>query len=178
MLAEEHHPVAVVVERRAAATPWAEHVWVPVAVLPGETSAAPWTVLREDRGLTAFIAGRATVSFFSSETPNYKANLETGEPMLWVVLRHTGAAPGMELIAVLADPGEAEAMTTAGEDVIETVPMPGQIREALEDFVATHHVERGFFKRKRDRADPEALGQRRQVGRDRTGTRDGGGRDG
>jgi len=45
MLAEEHHPVAVVVERRTGVTPWAEHVWVPVAVLPGETAAAPWTVL-------------------------------------------------------------------------------------------------------------------------------------
>jgi hypothetical protein len=166
MLAEEHHPVAVVVERRAAATQWAEHVWVPVAVLPGETSAAPWTVLREEKGLTAYIAGQTRVSFFSSETPNYKANLETGAPMLWVVLRPSAAAPGMELVAVLADPGEAEAMTTAGEDVIETVPMPGQIREALEDFVAAHHVERGFFKRKRDKADPEALGQRRRVERD------------
>jgi hypothetical protein len=72
----------------------------------------------------------------------------------------------MELVAVLADPGEAEAMTTAGSDVIETVPMPGQIREALEAFVAAHHVERGFHKRKRDRADPESLGVRRRVARD------------
>jgi hypothetical protein len=166
MLAEEHHPVAVVVERRAATSQWAEHVWLPVAVLPGETAAAPWTVLREEQGLTAFIAGQARVSFFSSETPNYKANLETGAPVLWIVLRRAAAAPGMELVAVLADPGEAEAMTTAGDDVIETVPMPGQIREALEDFVAAHHVDRGFFKRKRDRADPDALGTRGRVGRD------------
>jgi len=166
MLAEEHHTVAVVVERRAASTPWAEHLWVPVAVLPGETAAAPWTVLREGRDLTAYIAGSARVSFFSSETPNYKANLESGAPVLWVVLRPCAEPPGMQLVAVLADPGEAEAMTTAGSDVIETVPMPGQIREALEDFVAAHHVERGFHKRRRDRADPEALGVRRRVGGD------------
>lgn len=166
MLAEEHHPVAVVVERRAPVTAWGEDVWQPVAVLPGETAAAPWTVLRAEKGLTAYIAGQTRVSFFSSETPNYKANLESGAPVLWVVLRPTASSPGMELVSVLADPGEAEAMTTAGRDVIETVPMPGQIREALEDFVAAHHVERGFFKRKRDRADPEALAQRRRVGRD------------
>jgi hypothetical protein len=166
MLAEAHHPVAVVVERRAATSPWQEHVWVPVAVLPGETAAAPWTVLRQEKGLTAFIAGQTLVSFFSSETPNYKANLETGEPVLWVVLRPCAREPGVELVTVLADPGEAEAMTTAGADIIETVPMPGQIREALEAFVAEHHQERGFFKRKRDRADPEALGTRRRVGRD------------
>ncbi len=166
MLAEEHHPVSVVVERRTATNQWADHVWVPVAVLPGETTAAAWTVLRETKALTAFIAGRATVSFFSSETPNYKANLETGAPVLWVVLRRCDEAPGMFLALVLADPGEAEAMITAGEDVIETVPMPGQIREALEDFVAAHHVERGFHKRKRDRADPDSLGIRRRAGRD------------
>ena len=166
MLAEEHHPVAVVVERRTGVTPWAEHVWVPVAVLPGETAAAPWTVLREEKGLTAFIAGSTRVSFFSSETPNYKANLETGAPLLWVVLRPSADPPGMALAAVLADPGEAEAMTGAGSDVIETVPMPGQIREALEAFVAAHHVERGFHKRRRDRADPDALAVRRRVGRD------------
>ncbi|QXM25807.1 DUF3305 domain-containing protein [Elioraea tepida] len=166
MLAEEHHPVAVVVERRAGSTPWAEDLWVPVAVLPGETAAAPWTVLRKEKGLTAYIAGSTTVSFFSSETPNYKSNLESGAPVLWVVLRPSSTPPGMELVAVLADPGEAEAMTTAGSDVIETVPMPGQIREALEAFVAAHHVERGFHKRKRDRADPESLGVRRRVARD------------
>lgn len=166
MLAEEHHAVAVVVERRAATSPWGDHVWVPVAVLPGETVAAPWTVLHGGADLTAFIAGRSVVSFFSSETPNYKSNLESGAPQLWVVLRRTATAPGMELVCVLADPGEAEAMVTAGEDVIETVPMPGQLREALEDFVAAHHVERAFFKRKRDRADPDALAPRRRVGRD------------
>jgi len=166
MLAEEHHEVAVVIERRTGVTAWSEHVWVPVAVLPGETAAAPWTVLREEKGLTAFIAGSTRVSFFSSETPNYKANLETGAPQLWVVLRACEAAPGMALVAVLADPGEAEAMSTAGADLIETVQMPGQLREALEDFVAAHHVERGFHKRMRDRADPEALGVRRRAGRD------------
>jgi hypothetical protein len=44
--------------------------------------------------------------------------------------------------------------------MVETVPMPEPIRTALEAFVAEHHVERPFFKRQRDRADPEALGRR------------------
>ena len=35
------------------------------------------------------------------------------------------------------------------------------VREALIDFVAEHHVEQQpFFKRKRDRADPESMGRR------------------
>ncbi len=35
--------------------------------------------------------------------------------------------------------------------------MPEPVRDALAAFVAEHHVERAFEKRKRDRADPEAL---------------------
>ena len=38
--------------------------------------------------------------------------------------------------------------------------MPPTIVERLSRFVATHHVERAFVKRQRDRADPEALAHR------------------
>jgi hypothetical protein len=44
--------------------------------------------------------------------------------------------------------------------MIEVVPMPPDIGETVAAFVAAHHVEREFVKRKRDRADPEALGRR------------------
>jgi hypothetical protein len=38
--------------------------------------------------------------------------------------------------------------------------MPVTIREQLAGFIAEHHVERVFVKRKRDRANVEALGRR------------------
>jgi hypothetical protein len=41
--------------------------------------------------------------------------------------------------------------------------MPESIREFLAAFVAEHHVEQPFFKRRRDRADPQALGRRGQI---------------
>ena len=47
-----------------------------------------------------------------------------------------------------------------GTDLVETVPMPDLIREAVAAFVAEHHVEQVFIKRKRDRADPQALARR------------------
>jgi hypothetical protein len=40
------------------------------------------------------------------------------------------------------------------------VAMPISMRETIAAFVAEHHVEREFVKRKRDRADPEALARR------------------
>ncbi len=51
-------------------------------------------------------------------------------------------------------------MTEAGSDLVETVPMPNAIRRMVAAFVAEHHVEQPFVKRKRDRADPEALARR------------------
>jgi hypothetical protein len=159
-------PVSVIVERRPASGPWIDHVWMPVAVLPAPTVAQPWTVLHRHDGVTAYIAGQAEVELNSSDTLGYKANLDTGRPMLWVVLRSCPEEPGMELHRVVVDATEAEALvTTVGSgDVIEPVPMPGPVREAIEAFVAEHHRDRGFFKRQRDRADPEALAVRPRAG--------------
>jgi hypothetical protein len=35
---------------------------------------------------------------------------------------------------------------------VEPVPMPAAIAEAINHFIAQHHVERPFFKRRRERA--------------------------
>lgn len=152
-------PVGVVVERRKAASPWIDFTWQPVAVLPGEPEAKPWSVLNVAQDTTTFYAGPAQIEFHAAETGNYRDNLAAG-PLLWVVLRPTGGEPPYNVMRVTADPSEGEGFTAAGDDMVETVPMPEPIRTALEAFVAEHHVERPFFKRQRDRADPEALGRR------------------
>jgi hypothetical protein len=41
--------------------------------------------------------------------------------------------------------------------------MPASVRAIMEAFVAEHHVEQPFVKRKRDRADPEALAPRSPI---------------
>ena len=45
--------------------------------------------------------------------------------------------------------------------------MPEAVRAVLDAFVSEHHVEQTFYKRKRDRADPEALGRRAPSGQGR-----------
>lgn len=152
-------PVGVVVERRKAASQWIDFTWQPVAVLPGEPEAKPWTVLSADQDTTTFYAGAARVEFHTTETAHYRDNLAAGA-QLWVVLRPSGGEPPYDVMCVTADPFEGEGFTAAGDDMVESVPMPEPIRAALEAFVAEHHVERPFFKRQRDRADPEALGRR------------------
>jgi Protein of unknown function (DUF3305) len=153
--------VGVVIERRAATSPWIEHVWRPTGVLAGAPDVAPWTPLPGASGADTFYAGAAEVELHRSETTNYRDNLASGQPSLWVVLRPTGDDPPFSVVTVTADPAEGEAFTETATDMVEAVAMPETIAEAVAAFVAKHHVERTFEKRKRDRADPEALGRRR-----------------
>jgi hypothetical protein len=159
--------VGVVVERRKAQSQWIDFTWRPVAVLTGAPDAAPWTVLSQDGDGTTFFAGSGEVALFRTETGNYRDNLATGAPTLWVALRPTGAEPPYQLFGVTADPAEGEAWTEAGNDLVDVVPMPERVREMIAAFVAEHHVERPFHKRERDRADPEALARRSPMQKER-----------
>ena len=152
-------PVGVLVERRKAANPWIDFTWRPVAVLDGRPEAAPWTKLSADAETVTFYAGDAEIALHPSDTGYYRDNL-AGTPALWVALRPTGVEPPYELLAVTADPDEGEAFSQAGNDLVEAVPMPDTIRAIVAAFIAEHHVEQEFFKRKRDRANPEALARR------------------
>ena len=153
-------PVGVVVERLKATSTWIDHVWRPVAILVGQPAAEPWTQLAGDAESATFYAGPAEIELYRSETTYYRDNLQTDAPALWIALRPTGTEPPHEILLVTANPAEGEALTEPGTDLVETVPMPDLIRDAVAAFVAEHHVEQVFVKRKRDRADPEALGRR------------------
>jgi hypothetical protein len=144
-------PVGVVVERHKATSPWLDFVWRPVSVLSGIPSAEPWTPLGSAGATAIFFAGTATITLYRTETGNYIDNLESGSPKLWVLLQAAGGEHPYELTAVTADPAEGEAFTEAGNDLVDSVPMPADIRDTVEAFVAEHHVERPFMKRQRDR---------------------------
>ncbi|MBW8271435.1 DUF3305 domain-containing protein [Caldovatus aquaticus] len=159
-------PVAVLAERRRGATPWQDWVWRAVEVLEeAPPGLAPWTVLRRrDDGGALYFAGHAEVALHPTDTPNYRANLAADPPRVWVVLRPVEAEPGMALHTVTVDAGEAHLYADAGNDLLESLPMPPGLRAVTEAFVARHHVERAVPKRRRHRADPEALAAGRPRG--------------
>jgi hypothetical protein len=157
----ESRTIGVVVERRLTGNVWQPERWSAVAVLPGRPDVAPWTVLDEGEGWTRRYAGAAEVVLFASETDNYKHNLDGPQPAIFVILRHDGSAePGLRLLGATVDPGEIDAHSDAGDDLIEALPLPPDLAAWMQDFVQRHHVERPFHKRRRDRADPEALARR------------------
>ena len=144
--------MAVVVERRKAKSPWLDFIWRPVAVLARNPVAAPWTPLNAAEDTILFYAGEAVIELYRTETANYRSNLASGAPLLWVVLRPDVSGHTYELLAVTADPAEGEAFTDAGNDLVGTVPMPAVVAKTIGDFVALHHIERPFLKRRRERA--------------------------
>jgi Protein of unknown function (DUF3305) len=143
--------VGVAIERRKARSAWADFLWRPVSVFAGKPTAKPWTPLGAEGEVTLFYAGDAVIELHRTETTNYRDNLASGSPTLWVNLRPTGSEPPYELLAVTADPAEGEAFTEAGSNLVEAVPMPAGIIEFVERFIAEHHVERPFIKRQRNR---------------------------
>ena len=153
-------PVGVVVECRKATSPWIDFVWRPVKVLEGAPETEAWTALSADDDATTYYAGGATIDLYPSETTYYRDNLASATPGIWVVLRPTGGEPAYTLLAVTANPDEGEAYSQPGTDLVEAVPMPNSVREMIAAFVAEHHVEQPFYKRKRDRANLESLGRR------------------
>jgi hypothetical protein len=153
-------PVGVVVARHKAASQWIDFTWAPVSVLHGVPGTEPWTLLRSEGEATMFYAGNADIDLYRSETTYYRDNLASGAPSLWVVMTPTGGDPPYQLVAVTADPAEGEGFSESAANLVEQVAMPQPIQQIIAAFVAEHHVERAFVKRKRDRQDPESLARR------------------
>jgi hypothetical protein len=160
-----HIPIGVVVERRKAASPWTEFLWRPAAVLAGSPDAAPWTPLAEDGDAVTFYVGPAEIVLYRSEADNYRCNLMSGAPAIWVMMHATGGEPPCVIGGVTADPAEGEGWTEPGQAIVEAVAMPEIVREQVAAFVAQYPARPVFEKRRRDRADPEALARDRRTGR-------------
>ena len=155
--------VGVVIERRKAKSPWLDFLWRPISVLVGTPSATPWTQIGEESDATTFYAGEAAIELHRTETANYRDNLASRTPALWIVLRPrlaNSSSSAFDILMVTADPSEGEALTDAGNDLVATVPMPVSIIDTIDRFIAEHHVERPFNKRQRDRGEPRMPGHR------------------
>ena len=161
--AETHFSVGVVVAKRKLKGPWADHAWLPRAVLPAVPAADPWARLGTDGDDELFYAGPAEVCLERGATAHYRDNLTAEQPSVWVSLRPAGGDE-VEVGTATVDPYEGEAMAEAIGDVVEAVAMPPEIQAKVAAFFEAFHVERPFIKRQRDRADPDGMGRRRPMG--------------
>jgi hypothetical protein len=123
-------PVGVIVERSKASTSWNEFVWRPAAVLGGAPDTAPWTQIATERNATTFYAGASQIELHLSEAENYRDNLRSDAPSVWVQLVPSERGATYDIAAVTVDPSEGEALTT-GEGVVEAVPMPDSVHDVV-----------------------------------------------
>lgn len=161
-MAEEAMITSVFAEKRKAQSIWIDHTWGIAAVVPGAPDTPAMTLVAREEGVERYFVGSAPLTLASSETMHYRDNLMSGQAKLWVILRAHEEDGSVSLVTVTADPSEGEGHTQAGSDIVEAVPMHPDIAAFVAAFVDEHHVEREFFKRKRDRADPNALGYRKK----------------
>ncbi len=146
--------LGVVVERRRSSSPWQDWGWRPVSVLIGAPAVdADWRELVHGATWTQYHAANLQLELHRAETEAYLINLAQPLPRVYVVLRpatEPGPYPFRPLL-ITASPIEAEGYLSSGEEIVEGVPMPAPVVAWLQAFVARHHVERPFVKRKRSK---------------------------
>lgn len=167
-MVEREMIVGLVLECLAPVSQWGEPIWLPVQILDGAPETPPWTVLSRGSDRVRYYAGSFSVRLYATETQFYRDNLAAEQPKLWVAMRPQGAEPPVEIMSVTADPTEGEGYTQTGTNVVEVIDMPPAIAAEIAAFVAEHHVERVFEKRKRDKRPPDLMGRRPPVDRGRT----------
>lgn len=167
-------PVGVVIERREINNQWQQCVHTPVAVIPGAPPMAvtePWKLLNQGDGWAHFHAGTLKIEINSKSTSSYRNNLMNEMPFVFVVLQPGEEADEPDVVTrlVTVDPDEAADYLDTSV-AVEGVPMPPELVAWVQDFVAKHHVEVKFEKRKRKPYDPRREGFRRRDPRDRSET--------
>lgn len=145
-------PVGIVVERRDSSHPWADHIWKPVAVMPGAPPmdpSGPWKVLQEGEGWEQYLAGTLEIEIWRTDTDAYLDSLSGERGLVFVVLRED-LEGDHEVIPFLATVSsyEAQDYADAGEDIVEGVPMPEPVKAWLQAFIDKHHRPEPFRKRR------------------------------
>jgi hypothetical protein len=166
MPADAAMPITVVVERRASNHAWQDQVWRPLGVLP-RIAGAPGQVLASGDDWAQFYGGDLDIELFRGETDGYRTNLSQATPVVYVVLRRNAEAETLEFepFLVTVCPYEAMGYSEGNDDIVEGVPMPPEVMDWLREFVALHHVDRPFVKRKNKRHQNDASGGRPHPGR-------------
>lgn len=159
MSAAETMTLGVIVERRSVDSPWIDHTWKAVAVLPGGGAVAPGTAVDRGKGWERFFAGDLPLGLFRRETEGYRRNLSNETPVVYVVLDPTEAGELLDVrpFVVTACPYEAAGYEQEDRQV-DGVPMPTEVFVFVRGFIERHHVDEPFVKRRQKHKTDGSLG--------------------
>ena len=127
--------VAVVMQRRASKSPWADFVWEPIGVLPGYAEGEP-RVLVDETGITQWLHPGFKIVIHRDENEAYYLNVSTNNPRVFVLWRMEGesALP----LDVTASSEEAGRWLDGGHSV-DGVAMPPEIYAWVGDYVEKNY---------------------------------------
>ena len=161
MAADAVMPLSVVIERRESKSAWQDFEWRPLGVLP-KTDVARGQLLASGDGWSHIHGGTLDLELFRGETEGYLTNLSQDVPVVFVILRRNDEAEGLDYqpFLVTVCPYEAMGYSTGGDDIVEGVPMPPEVMLLVREFVAAHHVDVPFQKRKNKRHEDDYGGKK------------------
>ena len=143
-------PLGVVVRRSASVSRWARYAWKVTDILPG-AGPADWKVLRQQGDTTEYHAATLSLDLYVSDTEAYVHELQSRVPSVYVVLRPDDAHADRPWKAALVtcSPYEAQDYCDSAEELVERIPMPEGMIAWVGSYIAQHHAEEAFVKRKR-----------------------------
>lgn len=139
----EVHRVGVVARSHPPVSRWGDRVLRPWTVLDAELPLPVGSLMHAEAGVETRYLGDHAVSLHHGETGHYRTNLASARPSVWVSL------DGASVHLVTVDPYEGEGLAGDPERVVEALRMPPGLAAAVVAFVAAHHVEVPFEKRRR-----------------------------
>lgn len=148
--------LGVLARRTPPANRWSTGSLTPSAVLIPEPPLVPRTRISAEGGVEVWYLGAVDLTLYSGDTEHHRDNLESGRPSVWVAIQ--GADPATAAVAAAtADPYEGEGLASDVALTVEAVAMPDALAQAVAGFVAAHHVDIPFKKRKRQPVDPNSM---------------------
>jgi hypothetical protein len=129
---------------------WAERTLRPFAVLAAPAGLAAGALMSDMGGVQTVYLGDHLLTLYHTETGHYRTNLSAARPSVWVSMD----AGAVQLVS--PDPYEGESLASDPARLVEALEMPPALRLHIADFIARHHVEEQFQKRKRTPASIEA----------------------
>ena len=128
-------PIAVIMQRRPARSRWADCVWEPWSVLPGDPGGAPRRLL-EEGGVAQWLYPGFTLLLHKDETEGYYMNVSARDPRVFVLWRMEGER-GLPL-EVTASSEEAGRWLDGGHSV-DGVAMPPEIYAWVGGYVESNY---------------------------------------
>jgi hypothetical protein len=153
---KEIFKVGVLAQSRPPVTQWGTRLVRPIAIFAILPATAPGTKVNEEDGVETWYVGAGDVTLHSGDTGYYLDNLTSSRPSVWVALPETRDGARAKVHLVTLDPYEGEGLAGDVALVVEAVPMPDAVRARLEAFIAAHHVDIPFKKRRRSPVDVES----------------------